>query len=488
LFSKVVKEEAMSEIWQLPALELSRRYANRDLSPVEALRASLQRIADVNPVLNAVVTVAEPSALVAAQDSEQRWKTGTARGPLDGVPVLVKDNILTRGLRTTWGSRLYEDFIPERDELPVARLRSAGAVIVGKTNVPEFTLQGYTDNPLFGVTRNPWNTALTPGGSSGGSVAAVAAGMTPLSLGTDGGGSIRRPVSHTGLVGLKPSRGRVARCNGFPEILLDFEVVGPIARSVDDLIATMKIIAQPDRRDASSLAFADRLFEPPEPLARKRILFVPRFGDSPVDPQIAASVAAAARNLQAIGHHVDVAEDFTLADALNNAWAAVSQVGLAWLLGRYEDWRPKVGAPIAAMADAGGRRLATSYFEALNVCSQLRYQLGLYFEQYDCLMTPAAAALPWAADETHPATIAGQEVGPRGHAVFTAFVNAAGCPAIAIPCDPAADGLPIGFQLLAPIGQDDMLCAIARQYERAHPWARWPQVPPAAPFPQSLVA
>src|SRR5262249_49141727 len=202
------------------------------------------------------------------------------------------------------GHRLYADFVPARDELPVARVRAAGAVILGKTNVPEFTLQGYTDNPLFGPTRNPWNLALTPGGSSGGAVACVASGLGPIALGTDGGGSIRRPASHVGVVGLKPSRGRVPRCDGFPTIPLDFEAVGAIARTVGDVVLAMRAITDPDARDPASAAFTDAPFAAAEEPRRRRILYVPTFAGAPVDPEIAASVAASARAFERLGHAV----------------------------------------------------------------------------------------------------------------------------------------------------------------------------------------
>src|SRR5205807_6414926 len=159
--------------------------------------------------------------------SAGRWDSGRPASPLDGVPVTVKDNILVAGMRATWGSRLYRDYVAEEDETPVRRLREAGAVILGKTNVPEFTLHGFTHNAVFGTTGNPWNPALTPGGSSGGAVAAVASGMGALAFGTDGGGSIRRPAAYTGLIGFKPSRDTVRRGKGFPAILHDFEVIGP---------------------------------------------------------------------------------------------------------------------------------------------------------------------------------------------------------------------------------------------------------------------
>ncbi len=205
---------APAALWSLSAADLARAYAARELSPPEVLDAVLDRCDAVNPKINAIVTLDREGAREAARASERRWRAGTARGPLDGVPLTVKDNIPVRGLPTTWGSRVLADYVPTEDELPVARLRAQGVIILGKTNVPEFTLQGYTNNPLFGVTRNPWDLRLTPGGSSGGAVAAVAAGLGPLAIGTDGGGSIRRPAGHAGLVGLKPSTGRVARTRG----------------------------------------------------------------------------------------------------------------------------------------------------------------------------------------------------------------------------------------------------------------------------------
>src|SRR5215216_5572338 len=270
----------------LGATELTALFAKGSLSPLEALDAALARIGRLNPVLNAIVTLDPEGARAAARASTERWAKRTPLSPLDGVPVTIKDNLLVRGLRATWGSRLYADFVPDADELPVARLRGAGAVILGKTNVPELTLQGYTDNPLFGPTRNPWDPALTPGGSSGGAVASVASGMAPLALATDGGGSIRRPASHAGLFGLKPTAGRVARGNGFPVILHDFEVVGAIARTIGDLDLAMSVLAGPDPRDPSSIrwpAWGGELAE----TAPLRILYIPQLEDAPVDREIA---------------------------------------------------------------------------------------------------------------------------------------------------------------------------------------------------------
>ena len=463
--------------WALAAADLCAAYAAHRLSPVEALEAVLDRCAVDNPKINAIVTFDTEGARRAARDSEGRWRAGTALGPLDGVPVTVKDNIPVRGVRTTWGSRLLADFVPADDELPVARLRAGGAVILGKTNVPEFTLQGYTSNELFGTTRNPWDLRLTPGGSSGGAVAAVAAGFGPLAIATDGGGSIRRPAAHAGLVGFKPSTGRVARTHGLPVILHDFEVIGPIARTVSDAVTLFSVIAGTDPRDRASLAFpAPPGMPSPEP-PPLRILYVPRFGGSPVDPEVAANVAEAARALDALGHRVEEGETpFDLA-ALDRAWAVVGPAGLAWFLQSQPGWERVVGDALRQIAEQGAGLRATDYVDALDHAARLRVQLADAFNACDVILTPCVAALPWAAEATHPENIGGQPVGPRGHAVFTAFANVAGLPAISVPCRPSANRLPIGVQLVARYGDDELLLSLASQYETGSPWAgRWPAI------------
>jgi aspartyl-tRNA(Asn)/glutamyl-tRNA(Gln) amidotransferase subunit A len=458
-----------TNIWERSAAELTSSYKNKECSPVEVLDELIDRIEKVNPFINALVTLDIEGARAAARASEARWRRADELGPLDGVPLTVKDNIPVRGLRTTWGSRLYTDFVPVSDELPIASLRAGGAVILGKTNCPEFTLQGYTDNLLFGPTRNPWNLALTPGGSSGGAVAAVSAGLGPIAIGTDGGGSIRRPASHTGLVGLKPSTGRVPRGDGFPLILLDLETIGPMAWTVTDLVLAMQVISAPDRRDPVSLVFADR-FSALESAPICRILYVPRFGQSPVDPEIASSVTSAARVLAGLGHAVEEGDAPFDVDALAQAWSVIGQSGLTWLLRSHPEQKGKLTPAIEEMATKGAALTAADYYAALQVIKGLRTKLSLFFDRYDLIMTPSAAALPWPAEEPYPPFIAGQEAGPRGHAVFTAFANMAGSPGISIPSLPSAGRLPIGFQLVSAPGRDDLVCAVAAQFEHVCPW------------------
>jgi aspartyl-tRNA(Asn)/glutamyl-tRNA(Gln) amidotransferase subunit A len=464
----------MSDPCLLSAMALAGGYAGNALDPVAVLDAVLDRIARINPTLNAIIALDEVGARQAARASAARWRAGVPLSPLDGVPITVKDNIAVAGLPCAWGSPLFAGSVPERDELPVARCRAAGMVILGKTNVPEFTLQGYTDNPVYGVTRNPWNTALTPGGSSGGAVAAVAAGLGPLALGTDGGGSIRRPCSHTGLVGLKPSLGRVPRCDGLPAILHDCEQIGPIARSVADLVALMAIIAPADTRDLASRSMPP--FTVPEQAPRARILFVPRFGAHPVDPEIAERTAAAAQRLRVLGHQVEEGPAPFDIDALNPLFGTIGQAGLAWLLAARFPGQAPSAPMLREMAAAGAGLPATALFAALEGVGGFRRRMATFFAAgWDAILTPAAAALPWPADQVAPPSIDGQAVGPRGHAVFTNFANLAGLPGIALPIEPSLSGVPIGVQLVAAAGADGMLCALAAEWERAEPWAgRWP--------------
>jgi aspartyl-tRNA(Asn)/glutamyl-tRNA(Gln) amidotransferase subunit A len=460
-------------LWALNATELVSGYLAARFTPLDVIESVLERVEEVNSLVNAIVTSDADGARRAAFESTQRHRDGKLLSEIDGVPITIKDNIPVRGMRSTWGSRLFSNYIPEKDELPVARLREAGGIIFGKTNCPEFTLQGYTDNVLFGPTRNPWNLALTPGGSSGGAVSAVATGLGPIAIGTDGGGSIRRPASHTGLIGLKPSRGRVPRTDGFPAILLDFETVGPIARSVADVKLVMDIIAPSDPNDPASMPFRDRPFrsEVPRPC---RILFVPQFGDAPVDPEITAAVTRAADRLLDIGHHVETGVAPFDISSVERAWPVISLGGLAWLSSISAGFPMEASNLIRELATHGSNLSAADYVGALNSIKRVESQLSVAFETYDLLMTPSAAALPWKADQAFPGEIDGQQVGPRGHAVFTAFVNLVGAAGINLPCGQSSSGLPIGLQLVSRPGGDGLLIGIASQCEAAGLWTMTP--------------
>jgi aspartyl-tRNA(Asn)/glutamyl-tRNA(Gln) amidotransferase subunit A len=450
---------------------LAAELENGQASSVGLVERAFQRIDTFDSRLNSFVALDRAGALAAAKESDQRRSLGHAHSRLDGIPISVKDNLHVAGFPTTWGSRALEDYRPAKDELPIARLRQAGMIVIGKTNAPEFTLEGYTRNDLFGVTRNPWNTDLTPGGSSGGAAASVAAGFVPAAIGTDGGGSIRRPACHTGLVGYKPSIGRWPRADGFPAILTDFETVGSLVRTVEDTLLLDAILRGPDPRDWRS-SYAPASAWPAKAL---RILYVPRFGAAPVDPEVASQVAAFARDLSSIGHDVREGEVFFDLDVAARIWHVVSRAGVAWLMAENPAYESLAGASACAMAEDGRTVSGADYLEALETVSAMRRLVGELFVDVDLVLTPTAAALPWPAETPYPDRIDGQPAGPRDHAIFTGWVNIAGVPALSIPIGASRSGLPIGAHLAAAFGADEQLLAFAREVSGVIPPLPLPQ-------------
>lgn len=457
-------------LWRLPATELASRYRAHTLSPVDVVRAVHSRIDAVNPRLNAVVARRDEAVLTEARAAERRFADGRPLGPLDGVPLSVKDSLYWRDLPTTCGTAALRQHQPGHDELAATRAHAGGALVLGKTNVPEFANDGYTANPLFGVTGNPWNPALTPGGSSGGAVAAVAAGCGPLAIAQDGGGSIRRPASHCGLVGLKPSLSAWPRQHALPGLLLDFDVIGPVARTVADCRLLFDTLRGPSAADRSSL-FTPR----PARRGPLRVRYAERLHGNPLDPQIAASCRRAVERLAALGHAVDEGPLPLDVGPLLQAWPLIGQVGLAATFDTHPDWEAQA-SPRYREAAAQGRCVpAPRLWQIIETVRALRRDSVALFDTLDVVVMPAAAALPWPANEAYPALIDGQPVGPRGHAVYTGWVNAAGLPGLALPADPSPDGLPIGIQLIGAHGDDDTLLDLGAAYEADAPWAgRWP--------------
>ncbi|MGN1056177.1 MAG: amidase [Comamonas sp.] len=454
--------------WKYSAQELRTAYLEGRATPVQVLESCLARMAQVQPQLNAFVYVRSEAVLAEAVRSTERYAQGASLGPLDGIPVSIKDNLLTADMPTVWGSPGLRDHPPQGEESVVQRLRAQGALIVGKTNVPEFTLEGYTDNPVFGVSRNPWDVRLTPGGSSGGAAASVAAGCTPLALGTDGGGSIRRPAAHCGLVGLKPSIGTLARVQCLPSLLLDFEVVGLLARSVEDVQLALDALAGPEAADAASLAaYAARAcqVETKQPL---KVLYVADLDGAPVDPEIAQACGAAVQLLadQAVIELQHSALPLNLS-TLNSGWSRVGQMGLAHLFAQHPEWAQQASAKYRDMAAQGQACSAADLWSVLEAVAQLRRDCVALFTAWDVIAMPATAAQPWPAEQAYPTEIAGVPVGPRGHAVFTGWVNAAGLPAVSVPVQPDAQGLPIGLQLIGPLGSESRLLRLAQQLQQA---------------------
>ena len=447
------------------AAELVAAYRARERSPVEATEASLAAIAERDGELNAFCLVDGESALAEARASENRWSRGEPAGPLDGVPVGVKDLLVTRGWPTLRGSTAIDPAGPWEDDAPVvASLRRSGAVLPGKTTTPELGWKGVTDNALTGVTRNPWDPRLTPGGSSGGSAAALAAGMVPLALGTDGGGSIRIPCAFCGLPGLKPTFGRVPAWPASP--FGPVSHVGPMARTVTDLALLLDVIAQPDARDWQQLpppagSFAEGI---EDGVAGLRIAFSPELGFAAVEPEIADLVAQAASAFAALGAHVELA-DPGFADprgTFDVLWSTGAARATA-LLPRADGIDPG----LAVIAEQGRSYSGLDYLTACGERDALAIAMSRFHADWDLLMTPA---MPIAAFE------AGREVpegstDPRwpGWTPFTYPFNLTQQPAATVPCGFTSAGLPAGLQLVGPRHSDALVLRAARAYEQAHP-------------------
>lgn len=440
-------------IWRRDACGLIEGFSTGAVTPLDAAEAALARIEALDPELNAISSLSA-TLLQEARAATARWRAGAPRGPLDGVPVIIKDNLVSAGLPAAWGNAALARRMADHDERPVAALRAAGALVVGKGNTPEFAVEGYTGNLTFGTTRNPFDPELTPGGSSGGVVAAVASGMATAGLATDGGGSIRRPAGYCGLYGLKPGIGHVVRGGGLPQLLLDFEVVGPVARSLRDLRLLDGVLSP--RRSVPSVGPA-------------RILAVETLGDAPCDPDIRAAFAATAEALRWAGHTVEAGPLPCDLSALNAGWGQIAEVGLAACF----DMDPEIAEAAAPkyreMAARGARLTAVAFQAILDAVFRLRNEARDLWG-HDAILMPASAAHPWPAAETHPPRIDGLPVGPRGHAVYTGWVNAAGLPALAFPAE-RAGGMPIGMQVIGPPGSET---ALMEMIEPVAPAFRWP--------------
>jgi aspartyl-tRNA(Asn)/glutamyl-tRNA(Gln) amidotransferase subunit A len=457
----------MSAVLEATAAQLSEGYRRGELTPVEVTETSLTRIELADPVLNAFCLVDAERALADARASEERWRRGEPAGALDGVPVAVKDIFLTRGWPTLRGSRVIDPAGPWEDDAPaVAALRRNGAVLVGKTTTPELGWKGVTDSPLEGVTRNPWDRSRTAGGSSGGSSAALASGMVPLALGTDGGGSIRIPCGFCGLPGIKPTYGRVPAWPASPYGLVAH--CGPMARTVTDVALLLDVMTEPDARDWSALPPTDGSFLDglETGVQGMRVAFSAGLGHVNVDPEVAELVARAAEAFGDLGAHVeavdpgfeDPRETF---DVLWSAGAAAAMPGLG------DPALEALDPGLAEVVAFGRSQSVLDYLAASRRRDELGILMSRFHEDWDLLLTPT---LPLVAFE------AGREV-PEGWSdrrwpswtPFTYPFNLTQQPAASVPCGFTSEGLPVGLQIVGPRHGDARVLRAARAYEAAHP-------------------
>lgn len=466
-----------------PATRLAEEIRARRLSPVDVVDAVLRRIERLEPSLNAFVTVTREEARQAAIEADAAVRRGDRLGPLHGVPFSVKDLVTTAGVRTTFGSRLYEGFVPTEDGVAVRRLKAAGAILLGKTTTPEFGHKAVTDAPLFGITRNPWDRSRTPGGSSGGAAAAVAAGMGPLGVGTDGGGSIRIPAACCGIVGLKPTLGTVPHGQP-PDLFGTVSYVGPMTRTVADAALMLAVMAGPDEADPHSLGRTPDDYVGAATAGRLeglRIAWMPTVGNRAVDREVKALCEEAVRRLERAGAHVETTEvDLTRCEAI---FLTLSRATNFSRFGdRLPEWRDRLDASLVDSIEKGRDLTAADLARALFARSDVYRQVQGLFRRYDLLATPTLSAPPPPAGRSalEPIEVEGKPAGTLRGAwyPYTLPFNQTGHPAISVPAGFTASGLPVGLHLVAPWHQEVRLLRAAALLEAEAPWAdRRPPVP-----------
>jgi Asp-tRNA(Asn)/Glu-tRNA(Gln) amidotransferase A subunit family amidase len=453
-----------------PATELARRIRARELSPVEVVENSLARIDDVNPTLNCFCFTYPDEALDKARAAEQAVMDGKPLGPLHGVPLAIKDLTPTKGKRTTLGSRSFEHNVPDHDAVIVEKLLGAGAIMVGKTMTPEFAYSSYTESPLWGITRNPWNTERSPGGSSGGSGAAVASGCVPLAEGSDMGGSVRIPSALCGIAGLKPSFGRIP----FEILPSQFDQIshfGPLARTVGDVALFLSVAQGPDERDIQTLKPAlDIPIPPPDDLTGMSLALCPNLGYYALHPDVEANCRDAAQALTEAGATVTEVE-LPWNQHMNEAWYAHWGVYLAAFFGHLlDDWRDQMDPNVVALMDAGLAMSAVEFKRLEFIRTEQWLGLAPILEQHHALLCPTMA-LP-----ANPVGTGGQEYDVddglyHGYDMTEVFNFVSQCPAFSVPSGFAADGLPTALQIVGRRFDDNSVLRIGAALEQQRPWA-----------------
>ena len=442
----------------MTAGDLAAAIARREVSPVDAVEAALERAEETEPSLNAFVQVDADGAMAAARRAESDVLGGNPLGPLHGVPVSVKDLIDVRGLKATYGSLTRKDAVATADAPSVERLRASGAIILGKTTTSELGYRGYTNSLVHGNTRNPWDMGRTPGGSSGGAVASVAAGVSALALGTDGGGSVRAPSSLTGLVGIKANFARVPVWPASATPTLAH--VGPIARTVGDAALLLSVCAGPDARDPFSLMLPIGDVPPPEHVRSLRVAFSPTLGYARVEEPVATAVASAVKKLQAVFADIELVEQVCADEG--EILAAEFIGGCSARLGDTVDTAPDlIDPPLLAAIRAFRATTTDSFTRLLRRRLQHRETMRQFFEHYDLLLTPTTPCTAWDIKRGLP----------PGHenaivwSYFTYPFNLTGQPAGSLPCGLSPEGLPIGLQFVVPLGDEARLICAMRAAE-----------------------
>jgi amidase len=462
-----------------PATELIRLYRARRASPLEVMQAVLARIDAVNPRLNAYVTVARESALAAARKATAALTRRATLPALHGVPVSIKDLTPTKGIRTTWGSKIYEHHVPDEDDLVVERLKAAGAIVVGKTNTPEFGAGANTFNAVFGPTRNPWNPALTCGGSSGGAAVALATGMGPLAQGSDLGGSLRTPAAFCGVVGFRTTPGLVP---GYPRKLAwdSYHVSGPMARTVADTALMLSVIAGPDDRaplsyDVDTRRFRQAVKAPS--ITGWRVAWTPDLrGLIPVDAEVARVAHEATRVFRALGARVEAAcPDFSSVNDIVLASRGLSFV--AQYARHLPEWRSQMQAGVVWNVEQGLSLTPQEIGRGELLRTELWHRVRTFMERHHLLVLPTVAVSPFPVEQRYPTEINGKPLDNYTQWFFLTYaISVIGLPAISVPCGFTRSGLPVGLQIVGRRRQEAAVLRAAAAFEAARPWVD--RIPP----------
>ena len=454
------------------ATEIAELVRSKKVAVPELTELFYRRIEDINPKLNAYLALCPDQAMEEAKAAQDAVQRGSPLGPLHGVPISVKDLEMTKGIPTTAGSFLFRDRTPDVDSVVVERVRQAGAIILGKTNTPEFGQSGTTENKLGDACRNPWNVERTPGGSSGGAASALAAGLCTLALGSDGGGSIRIPASFSGVFGIKPSQGRVPRYGGYGRAAANqLSQSGPMSRTVADTALLLQVLAGQDSRDPASMreSLPDCMAILNSGVRGWRIAWSADLGYAAVDPEVVRVVGEAARMFEELGATVeeptlDIEDPFP---AFWDLFATATYTSYGHLMDEHRD---EFTDYALRSLEHGANVTGADLSRGLLRVDQLRRQLEEVFDRYDLLLTPTMAVPAFPIDQ-RPSVIGGRAVDPFwGFLPFTYPINMTGQTASSVPCGFSADGMPIGLHIIGPRGSEAKVLQASAAFEQARPW------------------
>ena len=459
----------MSDLYDRSATDLASALRSGEVSAREVLQAHLERIEAANPSVNAIVTLAADRAMDDAAAADERLVRGEDMGPLHGIPIAIKDLVQTAGIRTTFGSPIFADNVPDEDDLLVQRVRAAGAVVLGKTNTPEWGAGSHTFNPVFGVTRNPYDPGRSAGGSSGGAAAALATGMVPIADGSDLGGSLRNPASFCNVVGLRPSPGRVPSWPS-TDTRDDLSVDGPMGRTVDDAALLLSTIAGPDPRVPISLPEPGQTFAPPHDgdVAGLRIAWAPSCGGTmPVEPEVVAVVETARPVLEALGSRTE--EAFPDLRGAREAFLTLRAQMYAAMLGpMLREHRSRMKTTVVWNVEMGLGLTGEDIARANAHRAVIDERIAAFFEGVDAIAMPVSQVAPFPVDLEYPDEVAGVAMTTYLDWMESCWsITMTGLPAVSVPCGFTPGGLPVGIQLVGRRHDDLGLLRLARAFERA---------------------